>query len=66
MQRLLCSLSLLAPLNSLPLYWQASQASGFSSEQATASTGLYSGLGALAATWPTVVLAIFVAGRERR
>ena len=47
-------------------YWQASHASGFSSEQATASTGVYSGFGAAAVEWPTVVLAIFVAGRERR
>ena len=47
-------------------YWQASQASGFSSEQATASTGVYAGAGAVAVAWPTVVLAIFVAGRERR
>ncbi len=30
-------------------YWQASQASGFSSEQATASLGVYSGFGAEAA-----------------
>lgn len=47
-------------------YWQASQASGFSSEQAMASVGVYSRLGSVVATVLTVVLAIFVAGRERR
>ena len=47
-------------------YWQASQASGFSSEQAMASVGVYSRLGAAAAAVLTVVLAILVAGRERR
>lgn len=44
-------------------YWQASQASGFSSEQAMASSGLNTLAGAAALT---VVLAILVAGRERR
>ncbi len=44
-------------------YWQASQASGFSSEQAMASSGLNTLAGAALLT---VVLAILVAGRERR
>ena len=44
-------------------YWQASQLSGFSSEQATASSAVNAGFGAVAWTLPTVVLAILVAGR---
>src|SRR3546814_16026755 len=46
-------------------YWQASQLSGFSSEHAIALVGRCSELPAAAAP-PTVALAIFVAGRERR
>ena len=42
-------------------HWQASQVSGFSSEQTTARVSLASGCAAC-----TVVLAICVAGRERR
>src|SRR5690606_16924300 len=47
-------------------YWQASQASGFSSEQAMASSGVYSFFGASTVVLSTVAFAIFVAGRERR
>jgi hypothetical protein len=42
-------------------YWQASQYSGFSSEQNTAAVAW-----AWSGTTDTVVLAIFVAGRERK
>ena len=47
-------------------YWQASQLSGFSSEQATASSGVNTFSGAACEPWLIVVLAILVAGRERR
>ncbi len=51
------------------VYWQASQYSGFSSEQNTAAVACScsaTGAGFAAGAADTVVLAIFVAGRERR